>query len=465
MTESTEPIAALAAVAALLATLFFLFRSLPWSRPGPWRRIWALAALGALLFIVAEVPALLDPAQPVGALAHQMALFGAILASLAGFVATYFESRRGAERERALAQTDPLTALRNRGALQARVAQALEGREPFAVLWVDLDAFHLVNDALGSEAGDAVLRRAGQAIGGVGRSVDLAARVGGDAFALFLGSAEAPAVRLVAARVLSELAAIGASLPQAQPLSASFGAALRVDGQTARQILEAAEAAVARASGSGGGHLAYAEEAIVVRLAGAPIVRTRIVASVGDVARFLETASAREDAAGASRSLDDLLANLWYEMRDVIPYDRIGIALLEDKGRILRARWARAAYPERLRISHGYSAPMAGSSLEEVLRRRKPRIISDLSDYLALKPESMPTRLMVEEGVRSSLTCPLLVGDAAVGFMFFSSREPNTYDQLHADTFEHIATLVSAAVARGAVGHAELVASGRVAHT
>jgi diguanylate cyclase (GGDEF)-like protein len=456
MSEPTAPIAALAAVAALLAAMFFLFRSLPWSRPGPWRRIWALAGLATLLFILAEVPALLEPEQPVGALGHQTALFGAILAASAGFVATYFESRRGAERERVLAQTDPLTGLRNRRAFHERVALALEGREPFAVLWVDLDAFHLVNDALGSEMGDGVLRRVGQAIAGVGRNADLVARVGGDAFALFLVAAEEPAVRLVAARALSELSVIGASLPRSQSLSASFGAAIRGDGRTAHQILEHAAAAVARAGQAGGGHLAYATEAVVVRLAAAPVGRTRPSMTAANVARLLETANAREDASGSTRPLDDLLNNLWYEMRDVIPYDRIGVALLEDHARILRARWAKATYNERLRISHGYSAPMIGSSLKGILRTGKPRIISDLPAYLAQKPESMSTRLLVDEGVRSSLTCPLTVGDTAVGFMFFSSRELNTYDQLHADTFEHIAALVSAAVARGGAERTEV---------
>lgn len=266
MTGPTEPTAALAAIAALLVAMFFLFRSLPWSRPGPWRRIWWLAALAALLFILAEVSGVLEPEQPVGAAGHQLPLFGAILAASAGFVATYFESRRGAERERILTLTDPLTGLSNRRALHERVALALERGEHFALLWADLDDFHLVNDALGSQAGDAVLSDVGQAMRRVGRSIDLAARVGGDAFALFLLAARQPAVRLVAERASSELSIVAANLPQGPRLSASFGAAGHFDGRTAYQILDHAEAASVRARNAGGDRLAYASEAVVVRL-------------------------------------------------------------------------------------------------------------------------------------------------------------------------------------------------------
>lgn len=271
MSEPTEPIAALAAIAALLIAMFFLFRTLPWSRPGPWRRIWSLAAMSALLFILAEAAAVLHPEQPVGAFSHQLPLFGMILAASAGFVATYFESLRGTERERILELTDPLTGLRNRHALHARVALALERGERFAVLWMDLDGFHLLNEAIGSKAGDALLGEIGRAVTRVARSIDLVARISGDAFALFLLAAKEPAVRLVAERVMAEMSTLAGTLPRNCRLSASFGAAGSADGRSAYQILEHAESAVARAGRAGGSHLAYASGAIVVRLEAAPL--------------------------------------------------------------------------------------------------------------------------------------------------------------------------------------------------
>jgi EAL domain-containing protein (putative c-di-GMP-specific phosphodiesterase class I) len=166
------------------------------------------------------------------------------------------------------------------------------------------------------------------------------------------------------------------------------------------------------------------------------------------VGRSLSAQRQIEVSARSAPSLDSLMGNLWHELRDVVPYDRIGVALLEDDGRILRARWARATYSEALRISHGYSAPMAASSLAEILRTGKPRIIGDLVQHLARNPDSMSTRLIVGEGVRSSLTCPLIVGDTAVGFLFFSSREPDAYHDAHVSSFQSLAELVSGSVAQ-----------------
>ena len=285
MNEPPEPIAALAVIAALLVAMFFLFRSLPWSRPGPWRRIWSLAAMAALLFILGEVAAVLDPAQPVGALTHQLPLFGAILATSAAFVATYLESLRGAERERILELTDPLTGLSNRRALHERIALALERGEQFAVLWADIDDFHVLNDALGSQAGDLVLKEIGRAMKRVGRSADMAARVGGDSFAWFLAAAREPAVRLVAERALAELADVAANLPRHARLGASFGGSGHADGRTAYQILEHAESAMARASRSGNNRLAYAAGAVVVTLALRPGRRGRNAATGVELVR------------------------------------------------------------------------------------------------------------------------------------------------------------------------------------
>ena len=143
--------------------------------------------------------------------------------------------------------------------------------------------------------------------------------------------------------------------------------------------------------------------------------------------------------------LDEVLEIVYADFRDLIPYDRIGLALLEQDATVLRAQWAKSEYGE-LKLGKGFAAPLAGSSLELIIRTGRPRILNDLVAYLEAKPESTSTRLVVEEGIRSSLTCPLTANGVPVGFLFFSSRKPNTYATLHAETFERLAGQLSVIV-------------------
>ena len=136
--------------------------------------------------------------------------------------------------------------------------------------------------------------------------------------------------------------------------------------------------------------------------------------------------------------LEDVLDQVYDSFFSLIPYDRIGLALLEDDRKIVRARWARSE-ASRVKLGPGYAAALAGSSLEEVIRTGHPRILNDLEAYLEANPGSDSTRLIVEEGMRSSLTCPLIVKGEPVGFLYFSSTRPDAYDETHQDLFMQIA--------------------------
>ncbi|NSW51113.1 MAG: GAF domain-containing protein [Anaerolineae bacterium] len=146
--------------------------------------------------------------------------------------------------------------------------------------------------------------------------------------------------------------------------------------------------------------------------------------------------------------LEEVLEHIYEDFRNFIPYDRIGFSLLENQRTILRAHWARAEYTP-LKLAKEYTCEMSGSSLETILQSGLPRIINDLQDYLAAKPSSESTRLMVEEGVRSSLTCPLIANGIPIGFMFFSSCRENTYAAAHAEIYMQIAGQLSVIVEKG----------------
>ena len=146
--------------------------------------------------------------------------------------------------------------------------------------------------------------------------------------------------------------------------------------------------------------------------------------------------------------LDEILDNVFRDFRGIIPFDRIGFSLIDEFGDTVSARYARSEAPT-MHLKDGYSAPLAGSSLESILQTRRPRIINDLEDYLQRKPSSESTRLIVEEGMRSSLTCPLIANGSPVGFMFFSSLKRDAYAQVHVELFLRIAEQLSVIVDKG----------------
>ncbi len=137
--------------------------------------------------------------------------------------------------------------------------------------------------------------------------------------------------------------------------------------------------------------------------------------------------------------LDDMLNYAYETLRSIIPYDRMGLSFLEEGGKVMRARWAKSTVSE-LKIDKGYSAKIEGSSLWKIIETGHPRIINDLTVYLKEHPNSESTKLIVAEGVRSSLTCPLIALGKPIGVMFFSSMKPNTYSNVHVGIFQQIAS-------------------------
>jgi diguanylate cyclase (GGDEF)-like protein len=136
--------------------------------------------------------------------------------------------------------------------------------------------------------------------------------------------------------------------------------------------------------------------------------------------------------------LEDVLNYVYDLCRQLLPYDRMGFALIEGDGRLLRLIWARTE-ASRQGIPKDYEAPLSGSSLQGILATHAPRIINDLEGYYRDHPQSDSTRRMLAEGIRSSLTCPLIAIGKPIGFIFFSSMKPNGYAERHIDVFSRIA--------------------------
>jgi diguanylate cyclase (GGDEF)-like protein len=104
-----------------------------------------------------------------------------------------------------LASIDPLTGIYNRRQFEtlahAELARAQRYMRPLSVLMIDIDFFKRVNDTFGHEMGDWVLKMVATTINSAKRDPDVAARIGGEEFALLLPETALDAARLVAERI------------------------------------------------------------------------------------------------------------------------------------------------------------------------------------------------------------------------------------------------------------------------
>lgn len=143
--------------------------------------------------------------------------------------------------------------------------------------------------------------------------------------------------------------------------------------------------------------------------------------------------------------IGEVMEHIYDTFRPVIPYDRIGFALLENDGKIIRAHWSRSD-SKIILLQNGYAQRMNGSSLNQIILTGEPRVINDLEAYYEAHPASHATKLVLDEGIRSSLTCPLVAMGRPIGFLFFSSTAKDTYRNAHQDVFCRIASQLSVIV-------------------
>jgi diguanylate cyclase (GGDEF)-like protein/PAS domain S-box-containing protein len=123
-----------------------------------------------------------------------------VLTKLRQLLELALAGRARAERLEQDARTDPLSGLGNRRAFDVAVAE--HESESVAVLFVDLDGFKGVNDRLGHAAGDEVLRQVGARIRACTRETDVAARIGGDEFAILCSNVDEVDLRRLARRLI-----------------------------------------------------------------------------------------------------------------------------------------------------------------------------------------------------------------------------------------------------------------------
>ena len=162
------------------------------------------------------------------------------------------------ERVEELAMQDPLTKLGNRRAFQLflnrELRNSIRNRTPLGLVLIDVDYFKSYNDEFGHAAGDQCLSNIGRVLlAHARRPGDLAARIGGDEFALILGNTELEMVREIAESTLAAIYELKMTISESKQITASIGyiSVVPDEQQSEEFFFQEADKALYRAKSAG----------------------------------------------------------------------------------------------------------------------------------------------------------------------------------------------------------------------
>lgn len=198
------------------------------------------------------------------------------------------ELRASRTREARLAHHDPLTGAYNRRWLDESLPQMLTQsrfrEESTGLLFLDLDGFKGLNDSLGHEAGDALLRKVAERLDERTRRTDAVVRLGGDEFVIVLNRTSLKGAEIAAREALNALAEPIEIEGRPERITTSIGVAVAPqDGEVAKELLHNADAAMYRAKALGKNRaVRFTAELAVDRGHGYGITRDLYAAIEGD---------------------------------------------------------------------------------------------------------------------------------------------------------------------------------------
>lgn len=146
------------------------------------------------------------------------------------------------------------------------------------------------------------------------------------------------------------------------------------------------------------------------------------------------------------KNIEEICQNLYDQLKVVIPLERLGIVFFSDDNKFFVSKVNISEFPTKL--TNGFRAEVKSSTLRNLIDDQEVRVINDLPKYLEKKPESISSRLMVMEGIRSNMSVPLIANGKPIGILFLASVDVGAYGQGHIDIVKHITNAISLTLER-----------------
>lgn len=148
----------------------------------------------------------------------------------------------------------------------------------------------------------------------------------------------------------------------------------------------------------------------------------------------------------SSDSFSDSLEYIYNSFSHFLPYTYIGIALLKDDKPTRVVASYGISSDKHIGLSDeivGYEALLSDTSLEQIMMLKEPRVINDLDEYFKTRPIKPYSRLIMNYGIKSSITLPLDANETPIGFIFFSSDQKNVYKRKHIEYLKIISNSIA----------------------
>lgn len=125
--------------------------------------------------------------------------------------------------------------------------------------------------------------------------------------------------------------------------------------------------------------------------------------------------------------LDEIIDKLLVIVKDEMNTNRIGVAFIDYNKSLIIAEHGAFDYGRPL-LGPGFSVKLENSRLKELVHSKKSVITRSIDKDLEKNPHSSSLKLLKKEGINSNMIIPLTTNDVVFGFLFFSSRNEDNYN-------------------------------------